>query len=883
MGRRWIISSANQAPLDRVLALINQNGDRAQGRLFIVRGEAGAGTSAFASRLRALLDSRQARTLYVPRMPFNSDFVFSSHVLKSLGLPPSAALTSGRRVERHYKAAMQLRRYEAVICEDAHDFFHKHQPKVQGIFDSIQALTQPPYSHCVVLCGLHDPLTAVGHKATAMGIEVTFFDLEAMSCDRSYLTFVRDVIAANQGHRFPPYLPEANATVSARTSPKTVNNPETPEIPETPETPETHERLVASESAPLAADTKLNELPILSSSESALAAEQAVLGAASFMALKQSPLTAQGINVQMLHEHTKGLIGNTVSVLKGLLVAVEIAEQATAGDKVRRDVGMETALTEAVIGGNGSPLKVDISALPTMDDHDGEGTPYPTATSGGLQLLLPIGPPVVHQMEIQLELALDMPLNVHTGPKASIIAKGEMNSAMQQSFTRSIRPLEPAKSIVTPSVGDTSGSPETHAWEAAAIRTSTMSAACNKTTQGSIHKKRKLFQNLLAPIYDETLGSWLDRNANTGQASMIHQGFLDWCMGLLRLENESSKLSAGEGAYEAPWARPSALDEQDGQTRPWDPNALLGTSRSRTMGMTIKELEYDDLYRSESFLNVFPRPLAVHLAERFTLPANATAQHDNRRYCAQCLADDVMGMKAPALRRSWRDRGAAVCTEHRQPVLLQQLEKGHLSKPAGAWQAYIQQTLNGHFDHGVGLVSRHSSGYQSASNETRVCRAVRRIQDWVANSPATPSVQHPSKYCLYFILGFFLYQPNLVSDGGVARWFFKGMRGDKLDTPRYCKPTVSQMVKNIETAAPRSLAVGYLLLGTAFNLLAESEMDLLRRELHFTEALFPKNRDELKLMALCFQRYHLTAVWGSAVASLPAGDLLHLEWLFNKS
>ena len=880
MGRRWIGSSANQASLDRVLALINQNGNRAQGRLFIVRGEAGAGTSAFASRLRALLDSRHARTLYVPRMPFNSDFVFSSHVLKSLGLPPSVALTSGRRVERHYKAAMQLRRYGAVVCEDAHDFFHKHQPKVQGIYDSIQALTQPPYSHCVVLCGLYDTLTAVGHKATAMGIEVTFFDLEAMSCDLSYLTFVRDVIVANQGHRFPPYLPEANATALARTSTKTVNNPETPE---TPRMPETHERLDTPKSPSLAADTKLNELPILSSSESALAAEQAVLGAASFMALNQSPLTAQGIDVRMLHEHTKGLIGNTVSMLKGLLVDAEIAEQATAGDKVSRDVGMETALTEAVIGGNGSASKVDIPALPSMDDHAGDGTLYPAETPGGLQLLLPIGPPAVHQMEIQLELALDMPLNVHTGPKASIIAQGEMNSAIQQSFTRSIRQLKPAKSIVTPSVGDTSGSPETHAWEAAAIRTTRMSAACNKTPQGSIYKKRKLFQDLLTPIYDETLGSWLDRNANAGQASMIHQGFLDWCMGLLRLENESSKLSAGEGAYEAPWVRPTALDEQDGQTRPWDPNAFLGTSRLRAIGVTVKELEYDDLYRSESFLNVFPRPLAVHLAERFTLPVNATAQHDNRRYCAQCLAGDVMGMKAPALRRAWRDRGAAVCTEHRQPVLLQQLEKGHLSKPAGAWQAFIQQTLNGHFDHGVGLVSRHSSGYQSASNETRVCRAVRRIQDWVANSPAIPSVQHPSKYCLYFILGFFLYQPNLVSDGGVARWFFKGMRGDRLDTPRYCKPTVSQMIKNIETAAPRSLAVGYLLLGTSFNLLAESETDLLRRELHFTEALFPKNRHELKLMALCFQRYHLTAVWESAVASLPAGDLIHLEWLFDKS
>ncbi|MNJ48847.1 hypothetical protein D3C77_440530 [compost metagenome] len=254
---------------------------------------------------------------------------------------------------------------------------------------------------------------------------------------------------------------------------------------------------------------------------------------------------------------------------------------------------------------------------------------------------------------------------------------------------------------------------------------------------------------------------------------------------------------------------------------------------------------------------------------------------ENRRFCAQCLADDVAAMRTPGLRRAWRNRGAALCTVHRQPVLLQQLEKGHLSKFSGAWQAYIQQTMRGYFDYGIGLISRNSTSNEAASLEARICRIVWRIQDWVEYAPAIPSGQQPSKYALYFLLGFFLYQGNLVSDGGVARWFFKGARGAKLNSHEYEKPTVVQMVKNIESASPRSLAVAYLLLGFAFNLIGEDDLSLLRRALVFADSFFPATREELKSLVQCFQSYHLNAIWESAFRNLQVDDLVHIAWLLR--
>ncbi|MDY2562264.1 TniQ family protein [Pseudomonas syringae] len=878
MGRRWIGSSANQAPLESVLELIGQYGGDTHGKLIIVRGEAGAGASAFASRLHSMLLRKNIRSVFVPRFPFNADFVFSSHFLKPLGLPSSSVdMISGRKVRLHYEAAIHLRRYQAVICEDAHDFFHKRQMKVENIYGSIQQLTQPPYSHCVVLCGLRDPLTAVGHVAQAMGMDVKYVDLEPMPCDQYYLKFVHDIATGIPGNRINPFLLSTTAESRAG-APPPASEPREALNPQ-------------SAPAPIPADSDL-------------AAEQTDLGASSFLALDPCPLTMYGFDLGILHAHTKGLIGNTVTVVRGLLAASvttcgstnyetsdsrplplsdafpnqpasaeraeqqEVAQEAKGAEETKQ--AKQAKQAEAAISSIGSiddelshssdaalgqPARSEELLIPKsepgsddlfMCQADASDTPH------GMQIRLPFALGEYQQIEVQLELSLVIAIALTDQPVTS-------GGATE-------------KGLSVSSASDNSRYP-----------CNKRSTSIDLLTSGS-RKRRRAFSDYLTPLHDETLGSWLSRNAASSAVTVIHDGFLDWCTELLQPTVTQPALASAHGLNQLSSTKNAVarLDVAD-EYKPWNPEVLLGNPRSQDHGQNAKDLEWDDLYRSTVFLKAFPDLTSAHMTERFRLPSNAVNQHDNRRFCAQCLAEDVATMRAPGLRRAWRNRGSALCAAHRQPVLLQQLEKGHLSNFTGGWQAYMQQTTRGYFDHGVGLVSRDGAGYQTASLETTICRIVLRIQIWVEYAPALPSGGHPSKYALYFLLGIFLYEGNLVCDGGAARWFLKAARGSKLNSHEYDKPTVAQMVKNIESASPRSLAIAYLLLGSAFDLLRAEELCLIRRALIFTDSFFPVTREELKSLTRCFQPYHRHAIWNSALQNLPVDDLVHLAWLLRGS
>ena len=467
-----------------------------------------------------------------------------------------------------------------------------------------------------------------------------------------------------------------------------------------------------------------------------------------------------------------------------------------------------------------------------------------------MQLALPFSLIEVRQMEVQLELGFEIPPERATdSADAPVMVENEIHAELSEVSICSRIPESMLRKVSSDLL----------------IRP----------------KRNQLFFGYLTPVYDETLGSWLSRNATSSTVSTLHDGFLEWCIGLFKPTATPFAACTADDFTHEPYSKAAASRMDDVVQTQWNPEVLLGNPRTQDQDQEAKDLEYDDLYRSEAFLQAFGGPLGAHLAGRFKLPSNAVSHQDNLRFCAQCLADDVTAMRAPGLRRAWRNRGAALCTAHQQPVLLQQLEKGSLSELSGAWQAYMQQTLRGYFDHGVGLVSRHESGYQSTSLEASVCRIVCRIQRWVEYAPAVPSGQQPSKYALYFMLGFFLYQGNLVSDGGVARWFFKGQRGSRLNTYQYEKPTVGQMVKNIESASPRILAFAYLLLGFAYDRIPKEEVDLLRRTFVFTDCLFPESREELKSLAQCFQPYQLDDIWESALRNLQIDDLVKLAWLLR--
>lgn len=863
MGRCWVGNSANEAPLECVLRSIRLRGGDGQGKIIIVRGEAGAGASAFASRLHTLLSRINIRSAFVPRSPFNADFLFSSHLLKSLGLPSSSFdIAAGRRVTRHYEAAMHLRGYQAVICEDAHDFFHKHQMKKENIYESIHRLTMPPYSYIVVLCGLRDPLTVVGDSAMAYGMDVEYVDLRRMRLDQSYLAFVRGVaMTITSVGSYPslqPFLLPIRATL-----------------------------LPADEvAANQAGNATPSPVSIPNPMDSEISSEDTQLGAGSFIALSPCPLSAEGLDVGILHAHTKGLVGNTASVVKGLL-----ASWLAPSTGVIPRSASSTAIPA-------NSAQSTLSDLPLLSDQEGpampagrvEDTDSSTKSSNGvsqrygepassveltgdrsgygvgalflgvagqpdphdaMQLALPFLICEARQLEVQLELGFENPPERARAASDIPIAADEVHAISEEESLWSAT-----------SEGMVSNHPIS-------------------SSSSSRPKRYRLFFGYLTPVHDETLGSWLSRNATSSTASTFHEGFLEWCTGLLKPTATPFAECTADDFTREPYSKTAAIGAEDAIQPPWNPEVLLGNPRTQDQGQEAKDLEYDDLYRSEAFLQAFGGSLGAHLAGRFKLPSNAVSDQYNLRFGAQCLADDITAMRAPGLRRAWRNRGAALCVAHRQPVLLQQLDKGNLSELSGAWQAYMQQTLRGYFDHGVGLISRLESGYQSALKEARVCRIVCRIQQWVEYAPAFPYGRQPSKYALYFLLGVFLYQGNLVSEGGVARWFLKGPRGFKLDSHEYEKPTVVQMVKNIESASPRSLALAYLFLGLACDRISKEENDLLRRAFVFTDCLFPGTREELKTLAQCFQPYQLDAIWESALRNLQIDDLVQVAWLLR--
>lgn len=96
------------------------------------------------------------------------------------------------------------------------------------------------------------------------------------------------------------------------------------------------------------------------------------------------------------------------------------------------------------------------------------------------------------------------------------------------------------------------------------------------------------------------------------------------------------------------------------------------------------------------------------------------------------------------------------------------------------------------------------------------------------------------------------------------------------------RPTVWQLMANIEAAPPKSLAIAYLLIGCAFSLFGSAEHRFLQSTLTFTASSFPIDRNEIRTLAQCFQDYHSVAMWESAQRNLSAGDLIHVEWLFKR-
>ncbi|NAT63358.1 hypothetical protein CU664_08675 [Pseudomonas syringae pv. actinidifoliorum] len=340
----------------------------------------------------------------------------------------------------------------------------------------------------------------------------------------------------------------------------------------------------------------------------------------------------------------------------------------------------------------------------------------------------------------------------------------------------------------------------------------------------------KAFAGMVKPTDGESLSSWLSRNATSPHVPHVHSEFLNTCAGI-------AKTHAGG--------------------------------------------DLDRLYEHEALLQLFLASDRHRLVKTFALPPDVCSFEMSLKYCPQCLLEDVRAMRAPALRIEWRLRNRCLCERHGRLILLQELtirSKEHFHR---AWLGFSQHASTGSYILGNHFVQRLSSLDDSSPMEQRLCRVVRRVAEWVEASPGFPTYGRPSKHCIQFLMGFLLYRPFERCKGGLGRWFL-GTQRNRSISKTFRVPSLMELNMGVETAAPRELALTYLLVGSAFGLLSRAEIGLANRALYFTNTPFPESVSELATLSRCFLEYNMEQFKRSARRNLSAGDLGHLEWLFPK-
>lgn len=344
-------------------------------------------------------------------------------------------------------------------------------------------------------------------------------------------------------------------------------------------------------------------------------------------------------------------------------------------------------------------------------------------------------------------------------------------------------------------------------------------------------RSRNLIRQLTKPLDDETLSSWLSRNATNPYVGNVHSGFLDSCQAMAKASLEG---------------------------------------------------DVDRLCEHQGFLSCFAERDQEVLANTFKLPDNLIEVGGSLNYCPQCLADDVASMHAPAWRKAWRVRGNCFCAVHDELVLLQRLSVSGRGQFNRAWLAFSQHASTGKFIFGNHFIQRLISLPETATKEQRLCRIVLKVMRWIDSAPDYPTYGRPSKQCLIFVLGFFLYRPFARCKGGVGQWFLSSLRSStELSSQPFRPPSVRELSEGIKDSTPRNIAVSYLFLGCAYKLLSEDDIKLINNALYFSNTPFPRQPCELRALACCFQPTRIFQFKQSASRNLYAGDIAHLDWLFG--
>ncbi|MFJ3007085.1 ATP-binding protein [Pseudomonas fluorescens] len=335
--------------------------------------------------------------------------------------------------------------------------------------------------------------------------------------------------------------------------------------------------------------------------------------------------------------------------------------------------------------------------------------------------------------------------------------------------------------------------------------------------------RKKWFEGFPKPLFDETLSSWLGRCGAHPDMISFHCNFFARCAQMGR-----------------------------------DP---------------------DCLYDVVEFKDSFPSHVAKQLPETFRVNSCAVIYEHRTNYCPVCLAEDVAQFRSPSWRQGWMRKGICFCDAHDHLILLRCIDQRTNNAVYKAWLAYGNHVKSGVYDYGINLIARIGDGLQSSTTEQYICMLVERVRKWVYGAqsefPQVVAEQAP----LIYALGFLIHPRFDRCRGGLAVWFL----GCNDSTPGYSvfkDPTLAQMLVYIEEASPRQLAVGYILMGIAFELFSASEINAIERGWSFGNYTLPKSRLELVRMTKCFDAPRLRAFARCAIEASGQG-FTRISWLFE--
>lgn len=398
---------------------------------------------------------------------------------------------------------------------------------------------------------------------------------------------------------------------------------------------------------------------------------------------------------------------------------------------------------------------------------------------------------------------------------------------------------------------------------------------------------RTIYPNV--PLEGESFSSWLWRISQIS-------GHLELKLAYDQLLNRHVEIGCDiDGAFNEQWIAPLVESVLPSLTplndtremyvhtcaaaRAIHPDAHMVQGRGQ--GQCLKNLEVSIIQEPQDAAINPTESVLRHWFECQVINSRPLAEDLN--YCPCCLDDDIRRIGSPAWRIAWRNMDVCVCDRHPVPVLLQRLYSPQANLMNRGWSAFVEfhdgPAARLEIDFPLTLVSLERSKAANA----QLLDYVLRTQRWIVACDESTKEGGPSKAAIEFLLSFWLYQPgNLKAVGFAQSFFFAHLNTGKSSLLH--QDCFADMRLGYSHAAPRQVAVAYLMLGVAFDLLTPEEAAFISRTCRGRLLPFPTNREQIAASGQSgFVPKEIADFRSLAQAHLVMDDLKHVMWALNIS